>query len=370
MLNFTKVMLKENEPLVNQPQNFKDINVLGHEGGNVGALAVDVNNPNVVYVGGSSNYEFNLVGSIVPNHGLIRVDTGNMRDANWQDPFKLVNGLPFIPNDGDDIDKATTAENPKFFNMNNPRAVRQYYDPGPPAITDNYTGEGVYWYDLQFGTLNDTFGPDFATPPPLNVPTGFNELMFDSQGRLLVASESGIYRGTTLGLSGYDYTSNGLGLLGGDGASQFDPLYPLPPSPPGMQINAINGNLQIADVTGAGLDPTTGKLYTSQVYSGTATSASGPLSWTSSGLTRVDPSGTTDATPSATSLLVAAPDPSRPGQSSNVYTVYEQAYTQSYVPQTSTDGGVTFTDVTSAGISINDIAGLQPGRYSPARRRF
>jgi hypothetical protein len=360
MLDFTKVMLKENEPLINQPQNFVNINVLGHEGSNVGALAVDVNNPNVVYVGGSSNYEFNFAGTIVPNHGLIRVDTGNMRDTNWADPFKLVNGLPFIPNDGDDIDKATTAENPKFFNMNNPRLVRQYYDPGPPAITDNYTGEGVYWYDLQFGTLNDTFGPDFSAPPPLTVATGFNGMMFDSQGRLLIATESGLYRGTTLGLSGYDYTSNGLGLLGGDGASQFDPLYPLPPSPPGMQINAINGNLQIADVTGAGLDPSTGKLYTSQVYSGTATSGSGPLGWTSSGLTRIDPSGSLDATPSATSLLVAAPDPSRPGQSSNVYTVYEQAYTQSYVPQTSTDGGVTFNDVTAAGISINDIAGPAP----------
>ena len=53
---------------------FTGIDLFGSNGANTGALAVDPNDPNVVYVGGSS------VGGGGLNHELIRVDTGNMLD--------------------------------------------------------------------------------------------------------------------------------------------------------------------------------------------------------------------------------------------------------------------------------------------------
>src|SRR5205085_1960661 len=94
--------------------NFQDINLLGQDASYVGALAVDPNNPNVVYVGGSTQWAAN------PGlaHALVRVDTGDMRDA---DPSHYGANPPgVIPNDGDDIQK----------------------------VAAGAAGEGVYWYDI------------------------------------------------------------------------------------------------------------------------------------------------------------------------------------------------------------------------------
>src|SRR5262249_27204912 len=125
MLNFTKVKITDDVRTSAMPlENFLDVNMLGDEGSTIGALAVDPTNPNVLYVAGSSRY-FGLT-----NRGLIRVDTGNMRDTTYRDPVTLS-----IINDGDDIDKAAAAV----------AAGGKYADGAP------YTGEGVYWYNIAAG---------------------------------------------------------------------------------------------------------------------------------------------------------------------------------------------------------------------------
>src|SRR5205807_812368 len=53
MLNFTKVMLKEDlgpTGVANVFHNFQDINLLSRDASNAGAMVVDPQNPNVVYV--------------------------------------------------------------------------------------------------------------------------------------------------------------------------------------------------------------------------------------------------------------------------------------------------------------------------------
>src|SRR6185369_663458 len=73
--NFTHVMLKENTnvqaPLSHTMTN---INVAGHEAGDVGEMVVDPNNPAVVYLGGSDRFQ---QANDPPTHGLVRVDTRN-----------------------------------------------------------------------------------------------------------------------------------------------------------------------------------------------------------------------------------------------------------------------------------------------------
>src|SRR5439155_6004139 len=87
MLNFTKVMLKQ-EIGRNNAENYVNINLLGREASNVGALIVDPTDPNVVYVGGSRRWEQI---NDPPTHGFIRVGTGNRRDTTYVIPFNRRN---------------------------------------------------------------------------------------------------------------------------------------------------------------------------------------------------------------------------------------------------------------------------------------
>ena len=91
-------------------RNWLNLFTLGHEATDVGALVVDPDNPNVVYVGGSDRY-------LMPNgqlegardHAFIRVDTTDMRDTNFISDEYPPSPLPIVPNDGDNITTAGDA---------------------------------------------------------------------------------------------------------------------------------------------------------------------------------------------------------------------------------------------------------------------
>src|SRR5439155_4982992 len=117
----------------------------------------DPTDANVVYVGGSDRW--GTGGDLA--HSIIRVDTGNMREATGSTLY-----------DGDDLDKAAQAQSQGGF-----------YDPAPinPANIDPYKGEGVYWYDME-QMSSDRVG--FAT----SLPAVIHALTFDAQGRLLLGT--------------------------------------------------------------------------------------------------------------------------------------------------------------------------------------
>jgi hypothetical protein len=346
LLNFTKVMLKQNTGGPNA-ENFQSLNLFGHDASDVGAMVVDPKDPNVVYVGGSTLFQ---QANDPPTHGILRIDTGDMRDTTYTDPTTNT-----IPNDGDDIAKALDAETQHAADMNgNIRTAGKYYDNDTSATS--YTGEGVYWYDLS------TASADGARTTPPNkqlLPTGIHALVIDSQGRLLIGTEAGIYRGIEQGFS-YDYTSGGSGILAG-GGGPGDPhlqTFQTSTSPLGMALTSLNGNLQIIDVTAAAQDPNNpNTFFTSQLYGGTAVTTTGALGWVSTGLTGPGNKGV----PNSTALLVGAPDPNAaPGTPSTVYRVWQYDASQSYLPELSSDGGQTFVSITPPGISINEQPGLNP----------
>jgi hypothetical protein len=283
-LSWTHVMLRENVPIPNNPEHFVDLEFLGDEGGSVGALAVDPNDANVVYVGGSTRF-IGRIGSISPTKGnqypdstgfdgiispekaFLRVDTSDMRDTNYASPYiasiAAITVPVTIPNDGDDIIKAAlAAENVTPF------AERGRY-PAPIGVT--YTGEGVFWYDLHttdFGRLfvDPTFLERFKLPPVIY------GLQFDQQGRLLVSTAGGIYRGVTQGWA-YDVTSGGAGIAALEG-------FPTP-NEPGTAFTELNGNLQIADQLSVASDAYNRHvIHTSQDSIGW-TDSSGTLTWDS-----------------------------------------------------------------------------------------
>src|SRR5207237_7731969 len=107
---------------------------------------------------------------------------------------------------------------------------------------DPYTGEGVFWYDLEQGASGG--------PGKLRLlPDAIHSLTFDKQGRLLIGTEGGVWRGVSYGFS-YDFTSGGQGIVQGKA-----------PNSPGMKLTSVNGNLQIADLTSVALDPTALNQY-------------------------------------------------------------------------------------------------------------
>ncbi len=297
--NWTHVMLRQLVPSQTQ-HKFVNIDLTGNDGSYVGALAVDPRNPNVVFVGGSRRF-LNAVQAPdqdgLPVHGLIRVDTSNMRDTTYNSPYRQQQ--PYFPNDGDDISKAAAA-------------AEQGQNPSEPgSYPDNtaYGKEGVSWYDLE----QDTTG---ASSFQSQLPTEIHALRFDAQGRLLVGADGGIWRASTLDGS-YEFGAGGI-LSGtaavGTAASTGTQR---------MTLTNLNGNLQIANALSVALDPTDpNRLYTSLGRSGWAVS-SGSLAWSTMDLTPA--AGyftyfTNLVTPGAGYVRVGAADPSAPpGSPSHVY---------------------------------------------------
>ncbi|MBO0698059.1 MAG: hypothetical protein J2P46_06680 [Zavarzinella sp.] len=340
LLDFTKVMLRENVPDGQGKTRFMDINVLEHEGHTVGALAVDPANPNVVYVGGA--FRVGYLGE-PPDHSVIRVDTGNMRDTDYIDPR-----TGRIPNDGDDINKYLTGWDPTngFHAYKNVANDNNYgWNPDPTR-----KGEGVYWYDLEQGVINNSFSFESF------LPAAVYDIVGDSQGRLLFATAGGLFRGTPLGFD-YDFTANGDGIMG-----RTNPGLATTPTPRGVDFNDLNGNLQINDLTGAGIDPfDPNRLYTSSEEVGTGVTLNGINSWATSGL-----AGQAANVPNAVALQVASPDPLNPTAPANVYRLWqENRYNNEItrIPEISTDGGLSFTptDLTNnGGIALSDASPVNP----------
>lgn len=343
MLNFTKVMLKQ--PGLGHArfsENYEDIELLGNEGGNVGALVVDPSNANVVYVGGSRRF----TDGTVPQHAFIRVDTGNMRDTDYVDP---IDGLT---NDGDDRDKAGAAA-----------AAGGTYPTGTDQAGNTiggvaYAGEGVYWYDIEQAKASDSANQR-------RLPASIQRLVYDTQGRLLIGTENGLFRGVPLGF-GYDFRSSFAGILagggggGGGGGQAFNP--------PGMTITDLNGNLQITDLTSVAIDPTDrNRLYISASGVGTALTAAGVSAWQSTGAGLTGPTlatGNNIGVPNAFQVLAANLAPDAPADAiTTLYRTwqYRQVGTEnSLIPEVSPDAGGTFSTTGSAGISSQDTSDLAP----------
>src|SRR5205814_364837 len=158
-------------------------------------------------------------------------------------------------------------------------------------------GEGVYWYDLEQGVINNSFSFNSF------LPAAFHGLVTDPQGRVLFATAGGLFRGTPLGFD-YDFTANGEGIMG------FTLQAAETPNPRGMEFNDLNANLQINDLTGAGIDPSDSnndpsgpfRFYTSAVDVGTGVTNSGVNAWAPSG-----GAGLAANVPKAVSLVVASP---------------------------------------------------------------
>ncbi len=322
-LDFTKVMLKQNLNPIGQAPNFVDIG-LGVEGSNSYALAVDPRDPNVVYVGGSRRFSQSN-----SDHALIRVDTGDMIDIST------------TSNSGDDAAKVAAAA----------AAGGKY--PGGTA----YAGEGVYWYDIETAQSGG-LGALHLLPPDLHA------LAFDEQGRLVIGTDGGVWRGEDRGF-GYDFSSGGSGILPGNSAF----------TTAGMNLTAINGNLQITGLTSVAIDPTTpGQVYTTQFGTGSADSNK-TLSWTSQGPTgpTVVVNGQTFnlGIPNGDLVRAASPDPTAaPGTPTTLYRLWQFANQPNpnlpptvvgVLPERSTDGGQTWTAFVNSGIpTSNNPAGMFP----------
>jgi hypothetical protein len=362
--DWTQVMLKSNTAAAGANPSFTNVNLLGNDANNVGQLVVDPTDVNVVYVGGADNAAASV--------GLIRVDTGDMRDVNWYldtvaNPTlaKSVTGVAAADptNDGDDLAKLAAAQ-----------ADGGTYPGGKGA----YTGEGVSWYDLE----SNSFSPDFSSTkgmePQPSVPaartSGFkafastslsrlpaevDALTLDPSGRLLIGTQEGIWRAVYHG-TGYDYSSGGTGIVALTNQTAVPPTA-------AITITTLNGNLQIAELTSVASDPQIrGQFYASSYDIGTLMTPGG-LNWQTMGLNGPSP-GTGVPIPNtsvdAGTVVVASPDPNAPvGQPTTIYRDF--AYTQKgngYFPEINQQNGALGSWVASLtpGISRQNNAGYFP----------
>jgi hypothetical protein len=252
-----------------------------------------------------------------------------------------------IPNDGDDIDKATAGWD--YIN-----GVHIAYPGSDPQVL--YHHEGVYWYDLELGVLNSQNLGGFDSL----LPRATYRMAADPQGRILFGTNGGLFRGLPLGFD-YDYTSGGDGILGGlwFGLAQT-------PNPPGMQITGLNGNLQISDLSGAAIDPIDPtRYYVSAFDTGTSLTSSSFAGWASDGI-YWDPFYLSNVR-HAVGMQVATPSPlAVPETPTTVYRLWNHIpYTNELtrIPELSSDGGITFTysNLTdNGGIALQDDSPFDP----------
>src|SRR5262249_40139277 len=159
----------------------------------------------------------------------------NMRDTEYRSPFFIP---PTYPNDGDDIYKAFDAAE-----LVTPiPAERGVYPNG-----NGYTGEGVFWYDIEQGLPGISAFEQFTSNIQFKLPAVIHALAFDSGGRLLIGTEGGIWRGVSQRFK-YDTTSGGSLSGRAIWSIEFD-LGVNTPQEPGMILTDLNGNLQIPDQT-------------------------------------------------------------------------------------------------------------------------
>ena len=198
---WTHVMIREQSggPSPDIPA-WHDLDLTGVDGSNVGALIVDPTDPNVVYVGASEEYPFvSGVDGNTTNHGLLRIDTGDMLDVNTLDPITNT----FV-NNGDDIEKRVAA-----FDRTQNENKFEY----PTTNDQGYLGEGVSWLDLSTNAFNNDFGFGGANAPP-----NITSVAIDAQHRIVFGTEQGLYRLVYQG-TGYDFTSGNSGIIAQGGAT-------------------------------------------------------------------------------------------------------------------------------------------------------
>ncbi len=332
--DFTKVGLFQNTSTTKLPV-FSAINLLGSDASNAGALLVDPTDPNVVYFGGSTEWDS---GSATPqlDHAFVRIDTGNMV-AN-------VFGATNAANDGDDQTKAAQGA-----------AQGGYYDPAPasPDDTDPYVNEGVSWYDLIEGAYGGN-GKSSLLPPSIQA------LAVDPAGGLYIGTLEGVWRGQALAGFGYDFSSGGQGILAkGRGGQKV-------PSVGGLTYTSLNNNLQISSLTSVAIDPSQiGHYYITQLDTGssssTATSAASGINWATTGLTGPVVGGHSLGIISAGSIQISSASPTDPaGTPPTIYRTWEFANTGALEPEVSTNGGKSFNGINSTGINTSDNAYIFP----------
>jgi hypothetical protein len=371
-LSWTHVMLRENvpNPVQNMPRNWLNLFTMGHDGTDAGALAVDPNDPNVVYVGGSTRYlEANDQMEGPRAHGFIRVDTSNMRDTDFFSVEYPPMPLPVVPNDGDDIIKAGDGPaNSVVVNMGMLQEKGVYNGMGAPA----YSGEGVFWYDLETTDAGEQ-NTNLTYSGQVLIPAVIHSLVFDPLGRLLIGTEGGIYRGVSRGWT-YDTTDGGAGadtqamlMPPMQLSSQETALMVPTPTEPGMVFTDLNSNLQIADITSVAIDPNNrGTLDASQASVGWI-QTNGSLEWSS----------TQDALPGFDTFAFAAPyagdirtGPATPGapqgSTTTVYRTFAYTYAATSQVSVSYQNGEQGTfQPSSAGINFSLSAGLSFTYLSP-----
>lgn len=256
-LSWTPIMVREEVPIPNSVTHFVNLFVSGFEAADVGALVVDTKNPNVIYFGGSERvFGSAQVASLstnfsIPSHALLRIDTSSMRDTNYATPFPPDPNIHY-PNNGDDILKALTAEG-----LSGTQPGQ--YPAGAPTNNAGYSGEGVFWYDLSSELYGQDFGPNFVAPK-IDVPNAIEDIQIDSSGRLLVATDGGVYRARLPNFA-YDFTSGGNGIMRYVGTAT--------PAEPAPEWSDLNGNLQVSEVKSLAIDPyQRGVLHLSNAQTG------------------------------------------------------------------------------------------------------
>ena len=350
MLDFTRVITNINgsaNPVLDPI--YIPITLFANNSANVGSLVVDPTQPTVVYVAGSyylqsgpqeNGFSEGATAATNLEYESIRVDVSDIILSNQCATTTFPNATsntqleePWAGNDFEQADFAVVTQG------------YEYRDPTGAALAP-YTGEGVYWYDLNTGTEN---GPGAAADPGLGVielPQEITSLAFDSMGRLLVGTSGGLFRGLPYGFS-YDFTSGGTGILTEAGYSE--------PGVPGANFTGLNGNLSIAAMTSIAIDPTTtpttqGNFFTSTYDTGfQATSTfQGSIS-----------QGLNEAwSYTGANIVAAAPLPGSPP--GDVPTLFRNwAFVETTVPggppnflvDESTDDGNNFLDNNNSGIS-------------------
>jgi hypothetical protein len=376
-LSWTHVMLRQNVPfevnIKNPPaHNYEDVLLFGGNNDNsdpdsAGVITVDPNDANVVYIGASTRFNSgsDLVKAYNDNaekgHGLMRIDTSDMRDTDYVSPYLApINGQPVYPNDGDDIIKVADATLEGWI------IAGAKTPPGPlesdaeyPNKKDHYRGEGVSWYDLNLNTDGSTpFG--YLQPSNLLFPNAYYSVAFDPQGRLLVGTLGGIWRGVSQGFQ-FDTTSGAsFGFGAGVWSIESDLGRPTPPEG-GMIFTNLNGNLQISDETSVAIDPNhpTG-LDVSMANLGWAQTL-GTLEWTTTNqFTGQIPPEQQDpfaGNAAYAGRIAAGPfDPSNPSSFYRTYAGVTITIGPNQVQKSDAGGGqFTFTSITS-GLNLSALA--------------
>ena len=267
-------------------------------------------------------------------------------------------------NNGDDQTKQIAA-----FDFTTPASRENQFE-YPTKNDQGYIGEGVSWLDVTTGAFNnDQFGFGGNKLPP-----NITSVAIDAQGRLVFGTEQGLYRAVYQG-TGYDFTSGGSGIISQGGFDGKELTTDAVPSSL-ITISAINGNLQISDLTSVALDPNIpGRIYTTQYNTGTAVT-SGGLTYTSGGLTsgEFNPASTSNGfvfendlqtNPDGDQVVVAAHDPTAPaGALNTIYEIFafgEEGSQEFFQLYSSTQGG-TFNSITNVPTSG---LGETPASYMP-----